>query len=129
MSYPEGVRCVKGPKQGVRHRAPEGRAMSARHRNNDVAPPPRADLRAHAHNERHRIKSQLHLVVEAVDHGTEPLDIEEPGVGWKPMHHRDAQRAVEKNRRKPFKHWKTKDWKRRKANRQNRARMWDQLAS
>lgn len=103
--------------------------MSARHRNNDVAPPSRADLRAHAHNERHRIKSQLHLVVEAVDHGTEPLDVEEPGIGWKPMHHRDAQRAKDKSRRKPFKHWKTKDWKRRTANRMNRARMWNQLAS
>jgi hypothetical protein len=45
------------------------------------------------------------------------------------MHYKDAQRAMEKSRRKPFKHWKTKDWKRRKVVRQNRARAWDQLAS
>jgi hypothetical protein len=103
--------------------------MSARHRNNDVAPPPRADLRAHAHNERHRIKSELHLVVEAVEHGVEPIDVEEPGVEWKPVHHKDPQRAVQKSRRKPLKHWKTKEWKRRKMIRKNRAEAWSRLAS
>jgi hypothetical protein len=103
--------------------------MSARHRNNDVAPPPRADFRAHAHNERHRIKSELHLVVEAVENGVEPIDVEEPGVEWKPVHHKDPQRAVQKTRRKPFKHWKTKEWKRRKVVRKNRAEAWSRLAS
>ena len=53
--------------------------MSQRHRNQDLAPVPRADVRAHAHNERHRVNSELHLVVEAVQHGTEPLAVIKPG--------------------------------------------------
>lgn len=102
--------------------------MSQRHRNQDLAPAPRADLRAHAHNERHRVNSELHLVVEAVQHGVEPIDVEEPGPQWKPVHHHDAERGMEKSRRKPLKHWKTKDWKRRKAARKNRAIAWNQVA-
>jgi hypothetical protein len=102
--------------------------MSQRHRNQDLAPPPRAELRAHAHNERHRVKSELHLVEEAMRHGLEPLDVEEPGPAWKPVHHRDSQKAVEKSRRQPMKHWKTKDWKRRKAIRKSRAAAWQALA-
>ncbi len=89
---------------------------------------PRAELRAHAHNERHRVHSELHLVEEAVRHGLEPDDVEEPGPEWKPLHHHDAERGREKNRRKPIKHWKTKDWKRRKANRRRRAEEWERLA-
>ena len=42
----------------------EGAAMSKRHRNEEIAPVPRAELRAHAHNERHRVHSELHLVEE-----------------------------------------------------------------
>ena len=102
--------------------------MSQRHRNQDLAPPPRAELRAHAHNERHRVNSELHLAEEAMRHGLEPLDVEEPGPAWKPVHHRDAQKAVEKSRRQPMKHWKTKDWKRRKAIRKSRAAAWQALA-
>jgi hypothetical protein len=102
--------------------------MSQRHRNQDLAPAPRADLRAHAHNERHRVHSELHLVVEAVQHGTEPLDVIEPGQAWKPVHHRDPLKALEKSRRKPLKHWKTKDWKRRKSIRRARAMAWESLA-
>jgi len=101
--------------------------MSQRHRNQDLAPAPRADLRAHAHNERHRVNSELHLVVEAVQHGTEPLDVIEPGQAWKPVHHHDAERGKEKSRRQPLKHWKTKDWKRRKAIRRQRALAWHAL--
>lgn len=89
---------------------------------------PRAELRAHAHNERHRVHSELHLVEEAVRNGLEPDDVEEPGPEWKPLHHHDAERGRENNRRKPLKHWKTKDWKRRKTNRRRRAEEWERLA-
>lgn len=102
--------------------------MSARHRNQDLAPVPRADVRAHAHNERHRVHSELHLVTEAVGHGVEPIDVVEPGPAWKPVHHHDPKKGVEKSRRAAFKHWKTKDWKRRKARRRARAEAWNSLA-
>lgn len=102
--------------------------MSSRHRNKDLAPPPRADLRAHAHNERHRVHSELHLATEAVKNGMEPLDVTEPGPEWKPLHHHDPKTGIEKSRRPKFKHWKTKDWKRRKAVRRARAAAWDALA-
>jgi hypothetical protein len=103
--------------------------MSKRHRNDDLAPAPRAELRAHAHNERHRVHSELHLVEEAVRHGLEPDDVEEPGPAWKPVHHHDADRGREKSKRtKVLKHWKTKDWKRRKAERRRRAEEWERLA-
>lgn len=94
--------------------------MSQRHRNQDLAPVPRADVRAHAHNERHRINSALHLAEEAIRHGLDAVDVEEPGPGWKPVHHHDATK-VTKARRSPLKHWKTKDWKRRSAIRRERA--------
>jgi hypothetical protein len=100
--------------------------MSQRHRNQDLAPVPRADVRAHAHNERHRIHSELHLAEEAMRHGLEPLDLEEPGPAWKPVHHRDATQA-EKGRGASLKHWKTKDWKRRTAVRRERAAAWGLL--
>jgi len=89
-----------------------------------MAPLPRAELRAHAHNERHRIHSELHLVVDAVQHGVDPLDASEPGQEWKPVHHHDAEVAIEKSHRHAFKHWKTKEWKRRKTLRRNRAVAW-----
>ena len=102
--------------------------MSARHRNQDLAPVPRADVRAHAHNERHRVRSELHLVTEAVGRGVEPLDVDEPGPLWKPVHHHDPKVGIEKARRSTFKHWKTKDWKRRKARRRARAAAWNAVA-
>ena len=113
----EGTRCVSG----------NGGAMSKRHRSKDVAPMPRAELRAHAHNERHRVNSELHLVVEAVQHGVEPLDVIEPGPAWKPMHHHDSAVGRAKSMRTPLKHWKTKDWKRRKAVRRQRAAAWESI--
>ena len=100
--------------------------MSQRHRNQDLAPVPRADVRAHAHNERHRIHSELHLAEEAMRHGLEPIDLEEPGPNWKPVHHRDATQ-VDKDRGASLKHWKTKDWKRRTAVRRERAAAWGLL--
>ena len=103
--------------------------MSNRNRNPDQAPAPRAELRAHAHNERHRVNSELHQAVDAVSHGLEPIDIEEPGPEWKPLHHHDAQTGIAKSMRQPLKHWKTKDWKRRNIVRRQRADAWNRLAS
>ena len=59
--------------------------MSQRHRSQDVAPPPKMDLRAHAHNERHRIHSELHAVATQVSSGYEPEDVHEPGRAWVPV--------------------------------------------
>lgn len=89
---------------------------------------PRATLRAHAHNERHRVNSELHLAVEAVTHGVEPLDVVEPGQAWKPEHHHDPSVPRNSNGREKLKHWKTKDWKRRKSRRRARAAAWNALA-
>jgi hypothetical protein len=102
--------------------------MSSRHRNNELAPVARADVRAHAHNERHRVNSELHQVADAVRRGTAPIDIDEPGPAWKPVHHHDPERGRAKVRRGRLRHWKTKDWKRRTAGRRARAAAWDLLA-
>lgn len=102
--------------------------MSKRHRNKDLAPPPRADFRAHAHNERHRIHSELHMAEEAMRHGVEPLDIDEPGPEWKPVHHHDAHAHRSSGRSDSTKHWKTKSWKRRTSLRRARAMAWSSLA-
>ena len=94
--------------------------MSKRHRRIEAIPPPREELRAHAHNERHRIHSELHLITELVRHGVEPDDIDEPSANWKPLHHHNPQISSQKNRGEIFKHWKAKSWKRRKAMRRAR---------
>ncbi|MCX6531150.1 MAG: hypothetical protein NTY54_02350 [Actinobacteria bacterium] len=95
--------------------------MSQRHRRVEAIPPVKQELRAHAHNERHRIHSALHLITEQVQHGVEPEDIDEPGANWKPLHHHDPIIAIEKSRGQRLRHWKTKSWKRRKALRRERA--------
>jgi hypothetical protein len=95
--------------------------VSNRNRNQDRAPAPREELRAHAHNERHRVHSELHLAEEALRHGVEALDVEEPGPEWKPAHHHDPLVGIEKSRKHVLKHWKTKEWKRRKTVRRERA--------
>ena len=89
--------------------------MSKRHRSQDVAPPPKMDLRAHAHNERHRIHSELHVVAAQVSAGSAPDEVHEPGRAWVPLHHHDAERAKAGAARQPVRHWKTKMWKRRSA--------------
>ena len=94
--------------------------MSQRHRRIEAIPPPREELRAHAHNERHRIHSELHSITEQVQHGVEPDDIDEPGANWKPLHHHNPQISMPKNRGNNFKHWKAKSRKRRKAMRRAR---------
>lgn len=62
-------------------------------------------------------------------HGLEALDVEEPGPEWKVVHHHDSEKVAEARRTpKVLKHWKTKDWKRRKILRRRRAQEWDRLA-
>jgi hypothetical protein len=96
--------------------------MSQRHRSDVVAPLPRQELRAHAHAERHRIHSELHLLSTAVGTVVEIDEADEPGVGFKPVHHHDADRARAKVRGEgKTRHWKRKEWKRRTALRRARA--------
>lgn len=97
--------------------------MSQRHRTADVPLPPKQEVRAHAHSERHRIHVELSQVAQEVSAGLDADDLHEPGTAWKPVHHHDAEVAKTKlakqtrNRR----HWKTKMWKRRSKIRQERA--------
>ena len=96
--------------------------MSQRHRPTDVLPP-KQELRAQAHGERHRIHVELQDVANQVSAGLDPADVHEPGAARKPAHHRDPEVAKEqvlKNGR-PKRHWKLKMWKRRSANRQAKA--------
>jgi hypothetical protein len=97
--------------------------MSQRHRTAEVPLPPKLELRAHAHSERHRIHVELSQVAHQVSSGLEPDDVHEPGAAWKPAHHHDsevakAQMAKQKRSRR---HWKTKMWKRRTKLRQAKA--------
>lgn len=97
--------------------------MSQRHRTTEVPLPPKQELRAHAHGERHRIHVELSTVAHQVSAGLEPEDLHEPGAAWKPIHHRDAEVAKTKvaKRKRGRRHWKTKMWKRRTKLRQERA--------
>ena len=95
--------------------------MGNRRRTGDAPPALRGEARAHAHNERHRIHGELHALTEAVDHGLDPVDIEEPSTRWRPRGHRDPKAAPSKARRKRFRNWKSEVWKRRKAARRARA--------
>ena len=65
--------------------------MSQRHRSHDVVQPPKVELRAHAHNERHRINSELQSVAAQVSAGYEPDEVHEPGRAWVPGHQHDAE--------------------------------------
>ena len=87
--------------------------MSQRHRNQDSAPPPKLDARAHAHNERHRINSELQAVAAQVSAGYEPDEVHEPGRAWVPPHHHAAERGKKSAMSTPKRHWKVKAWKRR----------------
>jgi hypothetical protein len=95
--------------------------MSQRHRSHETAPPPKMDSRAHAHNERHRINSELHSVATQVSAGFEPEDVHEPGRAWVPQHHHDADKARAASSKALPRHWKLKMWKRRTAQRQAKA--------
>ena len=95
--------------------------MSNRHRSQESAAPAKADVRAHARGERHRINSELHAVANQVTSGLEPDDTEEPGAAWKPEHRHDADKAKEMSRPARLRHWKLKSWKRRTTVRRARA--------
>ena len=95
--------------------------MSKRHRSQETAPPPRVELRAHAHNERHRMHAELHTVAGLVSNGVEPDDVEEPGQAWRIEAHHDKERALKKRGSATKRHWKTKAWKRRSVMRRQRA--------
>jgi hypothetical protein len=97
--------------------------MSQRHRTAEVPLPPKQELRAHAHSERHRIQVELNAVADQVSSGLDPADVHEPGAAWKPGHHRDPEVARDKLAKKDrrLRHWKTKMWKRRSAMRQAKA--------
>ena len=89
--------------------------MSQRHRTAEVPLPPKQELRAPAHSERHRIHVELDQVAHLVSSGADPDDLNEPGSAWKPMHHHDAEvaRTKQAKRKRNMRHWKTKMWKRR----------------
>jgi len=97
--------------------------MSQRHREAELPTPPKRELRAHAHSERHRIHVELSHVATQVSGGIDPADVHEPGAAWRPEHPRDAEVARTKvaKRSRRQRHWKTKMWKRRSAMRQARA--------
>jgi hypothetical protein len=87
--------------------------MSQRHRSQEAVPPPKMDSRAHAHNERHRIHSELDAVAAQVTAGYEPDEVHEPGRAWVPMHHHDAEKGKASAAPTRQRHWKMKMWKRR----------------
>jgi hypothetical protein len=99
--------------------------MSKRHRDGDQVLPPRAERRAHARSERHRINTELAGVAEQVSGGVEPDDAPDPAVGYRPIHHHDPARAKEgqgQTRGRRRRHWKLKMWKRRTSTRLGKAK-------
>jgi len=94
--------------------------MSQRHRGQEAIPPPKMDSRAHAHNERHRIHSELDAVADQVSAGLEPDEVHEPGPAWVPTHHHDPEKA-KADAGNSKRHWKLKMWKRRTNVRRARA--------
>ena len=97
--------------------------MSQRHRTAEVPLPPKQELRAAAHGERHRIHVELNQVAQEVSGGQDAEDLHEPGAAWKPIHHHDSEVAKTKlaKSKRNRRHWKTKMWKRRSKMRQERA--------
>lgn len=97
--------------------------MSQRHRTAEVPLPPKQEVRAHAHGERHRIHVELSQVAQEVSAGNDAEDLHEPGTAWKPVHHHDSDVAKNKvaKQTRDLRHWKTKMWKRRSKMRQERA--------
>jgi hypothetical protein len=100
--------------------------MSKRHREGDVVLPPRAERRAHARSERHRINLELADVAEQVSGGVEPDDAPDPAVAYRPVHRHDPARAKQEDggraKRRRRRHWKLKMWKRRTSMRAMKAR-------
>lgn len=100
--------------------------MSQRHRSPEVVAPPKMDLRAKAHSERHRIRTELQAVAEQISSGLPPEDVHEPGRAWIPEAHRDVDLGG--NGRRKQRHWKMKMWKRRTNQRKARAQAYDMIA-
>jgi len=97
--------------------------MSKRHRDSDVVFPPRAERRAQARSERHRITTELADVAEQVSGGVEPDDAPDPGIAYRPLRHHDSARAKQTGvARRRRRHWKLKMWKRRSSVRVMKAR-------
>jgi hypothetical protein len=94
--------------------------MSQRHRQ-EAVPPPKMDSRAHAHNERHRINSELHALATKVSSGVEPDEVHEPGPAWAPSPRHNSEKAIRNSAPKSLRHWKLKEWKRRSAVRKAKA--------
>ncbi len=59
--------------------------MSQRHRPADGTLPPKEELRAQAHGERHRIHTELQDVANQVSAGLDPVDVQEPGRDGSPV--------------------------------------------
>lgn len=97
--------------------------MSQRHRTAEVPLPPKQEVRARAHGERHRIHVELNQVAQEVSAGQDADDLHEPGTAWKPVHHHDSEVAKNKvaKQGRDRRHWKTKMWKRRTKMRQEKA--------
>jgi hypothetical protein len=102
--------------------------MGKRHRSEDLVPAPKADARAHARGERHRVHTELHGVAGLVSNGLEPDDVMEPGPAWRPESHHEPERALRRRGRARLRHWKVKAWKRRTTIRRARAVQVRQLA-
>lgn len=100
--------------------------MSKRHRTEQVTPA-KAEVRAQARGERHRVNTELHQVAGMVSAGVEPDDVVEPGPAWKPEAHHDPERA-QRDSGRAKRHWKVKDWKRRTMRRRARAEAANRLA-
>jgi hypothetical protein len=96
--------------------------MGKRHRGDHVPPVSKAERRAHAHAERHRIKGELHALAESVGRSLDYDECDEPAPSWRPIHHRDEHHANERSSKNTrMRHWKMKEWKRRTAVRRARA--------
>ena len=65
--------------------------------------------------------AELHAVADAVSHGVEPDDVDEPGQAWRVEAHHNKERALKKRGEAAVRHWKTKAWKRRSVVRKVRA--------
>ncbi|PIE32669.1 MAG: hypothetical protein CSA55_03115 [Ilumatobacter coccineus] len=103
--------------------------MSQRHRTSDSPTPPKQELRAQAHSERHRVQVELNKAAQLVSAGLEPDDVHEPANRWRPPQRRDAAVAkakLAKQKRRNRRHWKTKMWKRRTTVRRQKFSDWDE---
>lgn len=93
--------------------------MSRRHRAETPNPLTKAEIRAHAHRERHRVREELERIASAVGNTIDVDECDEPGVEWRAPHHHEHHHAKERTGR--IRHWKLKAWKRRSAIRKSRS--------